>query len=464
MRVVRSLRFRSGTLHQAVRRKLDRLQRAGRRRLDALQRAVRRRRVATRRVSEPRRSEEVTVSVVVPVKDAGAELTDLIVRMKRQKGFRAVEIVIVDSGSTDGSAETAEALGATVVRIAPEEFSHSYARNFGAERATGDYVLFTVQDALPSSDQWLLEMFSGLKRHQAAAVSCGEEPRADSDLFYRAISWQHHRFMSRFGRDTVLARLPDDTPMEARRNGQITDTACLIGRELFLRYRHRGNYAEDLDLGLRLTGDGYRLAFLASTRIIHSHNRPAYYHLKRSYVESLALFDLVPGFPSGPADEASVVADDIVYSCRALDELMRGPLQALAPPLSPREARDAAVDGLRSAPSASAGAPAGPGDYLDVRTRALVVGLEGRYAAVGGGAERPRHSLVQAAAVARMLGAYLEHAGQTLDRSQLEEFKSALYKGWAQTAGIRLASIHWRGPEHVRESWRDLHEQLTRGV
>jgi hypothetical protein len=125
MRVVRSLRFRSGTLHQAVRRKLDRLQRAGRRRLDALQRAVRRRRVATRRVSEPRRSEEVTVSVVVPVKDAGAELTDLIVRMKRQKGFRAVEIVIVDSGSTDGSAETAEALGATVVRIAPEEFSHS---------------------------------------------------------------------------------------------------------------------------------------------------------------------------------------------------------------------------------------------------------------------------------------------------------------------------------------------------
>jgi hypothetical protein len=251
--------------------------------------------------------------------------------------------------------------------------------------------------------------------------------------------------------------------MEARRNGQITDVACLIGRELFLRYRHRGNYAEDLDLGLRLTGDGYRLAFLASTRIIHSHNRPAYYHLKRSYVESLALFDLLPGFPSGPADEAAAVADDIVYSCRALDESMRGPLRALLPPLSPRALREAAAFGLRSKPSAPAGAPGEAGNYLDAQTRALVAGLEERFRP-DAGAERPRHSLVQAAAIARMLCAYLEHAGRPIDRHLLEDFKSALYKGWAQTCGLRLAYLYWRGPDPVRESLRELHEQMARGV
>jgi glycosyltransferase involved in cell wall biosynthesis len=463
MRVVRSIRFRSNVMHQKVRRNLATLYRRVRFRVDPLQRELLRRRARTRRLHEPRRPEEVAVSVVIPVKDAGPELSDLIGRMKRQEGFRAVEMVIVDSGSTDGSAETAESLGADVVRIAPELFSHSYARNLAAERARGDYLLFTVQDALPSSDRWLLEMFSGLKRHQAAAVSCGEEPRGDADLFYRAISWQHHRFMSRWGRDAVLSRLPDDTPMEARRNGQITDVACLIGRELFLRYRYRGNYAEDLDLGLRLTGDGYRLAFLASTRIFHSHNRPAYYHLKRSYVESLALFDLLPGFPSGPVDDAASVADDIVYSCRALDECMRGALRTLAPPLAPRAVRDAAVLGLRSKPTASAGAAAGPGDYLDERTRALVVGLEERYRP-DADADHPRHSLVQAAAVARMLGAYLAHSRQTIDRPLLEEFKSALYKGWAQTCGIRLAALYWRGPEAVRESMRDLHAQMARGV
>ena len=235
------------------------------------------------------------MSVVVPVKNAGPELADLILCMKAQQGFRRVDIVVVDSGSTDGSAETAEALGALVVRIRPDEFSHSRARNLGAERASGDYVLFTVQDALPPSERWLLAMFSALQRHHAAAVSCGEQPRADSDLFYRVISWNHHRFMSADGGDRVMAAPGDGDPLNRRRNAQLTDTACLIGRELFLRYRHRGEYAEDLDLGLRLSGDGYRLVFVTSTRIIHSHNRPAWYHLKRSYVEHLALFEMLPG-------------------------------------------------------------------------------------------------------------------------------------------------------------------------
>jgi GT2 family glycosyltransferase len=420
----------------------------------------RRRRAPVRAVREARPSMEVTVSVVVPVKNAGEELAGLIARMKEQKGFRAVEVVVVDSGSTDGSAETAERLGATVVRIAPAEFSHSHARNLGAERAAGDYLLFTVQDALPASERWLQEMFEGLRRHQAAAVSCAEAPRADCDLFYRAISWNHERFLTGDGGDTVLRRQPDDTPMDRRRSGQVSDTACLIGRELFLRYRHRGNYAEDLDLGLRLTADAYRLAFLTSTRIVHSHNRPAYYHLRRSYVEHLALLDMLPGLPATPGDE-STVSRDIVASCAAIDRLVAGPLRALPVPSSPQQVRDAVAAG---AATAGAPSPAG-GDHLDVRTRAIVARLRERS---GDGAGLPApgpDSLVAGVpAIAGLVCAYLDHAGSALDAGLLEEFKAALYKGWAQHCGVRLASIYWRGPEPVRESMRGLHEELTREV
>ena len=51
------------------------------------------------------------------------------------------------------------------------------------------------------------------------------------------------------------------------------------------------------NLGLRLTKDGYKIAFLGSTRIIHSHNRPAYYHLKRGYVDNVFLVRVLPNYP-----------------------------------------------------------------------------------------------------------------------------------------------------------------------
>lgn len=74
-------------------------------------------------------------------------------------------------------------------------FSHSFARNLGAEEATGDYLLFTVQDALPPSSTWLYELFQVIKDQNVVAVSCAETPREDADLFYRQISWNNYNFL-----------------------------------------------------------------------------------------------------------------------------------------------------------------------------------------------------------------------------------------------------------------------------
>jgi glycosyltransferase involved in cell wall biosynthesis len=236
------------------------------------------------------------VSVVVPTKNAGRDFQILLKKLKSQKGLRECEIIIVDSGSTDGTLEVARREGTKVIEIPPESFNHGDARNKGAECATGDYVLFLVQDALPMTDRWLWEMAKTLEQNNTVAVSCAEYPRSDCDLFYQHLIWNHYRTLN-LDKDRILSW--DDScssQIGLRSNSQISDIAALVKRDIFNYYKFKTKYAEDLDLGIRLIKDGHRIGALYTTRILHSHNRPAFYFLKRSYVDSKFLKEVFPEF------------------------------------------------------------------------------------------------------------------------------------------------------------------------
>ena len=95
------------------------------------------------------------ISVVIPVKDGGADLVRCLEAIARQRVDDDVEVVVVDSGSRDGSAARARSFGARVHEIPAEEFHHGRTRNLGAELARGDTLVFTSQDAYAADDLWL---------------------------------------------------------------------------------------------------------------------------------------------------------------------------------------------------------------------------------------------------------------------------------------------------------------------
>ena len=238
------------------------------------------------------------VSVVIPTLNAGTEFRWMLRKLRAQKAVREIEIVVVDSGSRDATVAWAHEAGCKVVQILPSEFSHSYARNRGADAASGDNLLFMVQDAYPIGDYWMAGMVQFLKDHAAdkvVAASCAEYSRSDSDVMYDSMIHTHYQFLGCLDYDRI-GELRDSGHASLRSQGQLSDVSCMIGRDVFQQYRYRGDYAEDLDLGIRLIQDGYRVAMLASVKVIHSHNRPAYYYLKRSFVDVVFLVGLFPDF------------------------------------------------------------------------------------------------------------------------------------------------------------------------
>ena len=245
---------------------------------------------------------DAKVSVVIPTLNAGPEFTLMLRKLRSQKSIREIEIVVVDSGSTDTTVQVAHDADSKVVQITPAEFSHSYARNLGADHATGDYILFMVQDAYPIGSYWMYGMLRFLLDHadkKLVAVSCSEYSRSDSDMMYDSMINTHYRFLGCLEFDRI-GEFSGDDHMSLRSRGQLSDVSCLISSNCFQQFRYRGNYAEDLDLGIRLIKSGMRVGMLASVKVIHSHNRPAFYYLKRSFVDVIFLVGLFDDFVVPP--------------------------------------------------------------------------------------------------------------------------------------------------------------------
>jgi rhamnosyltransferase len=106
------------------------------------------------------------ISVVIPVKNGGDDLRRCLDGIAAQSREEEVEVVVVDSGSTDGSVELARARGAVVREIPAQEFSHGASRNLGARLANGELLVFISQDAYPLDERWL-ERLTGPLRDEA---------------------------------------------------------------------------------------------------------------------------------------------------------------------------------------------------------------------------------------------------------------------------------------------------------
>jgi rhamnosyltransferase len=120
------------------------------------------------------------ISVLIPVKDGGDGLVRCLQGIRRQRIDDEVEIVVVDSGSSDGSPERARELGAVVHEIPAQEFVHGATRNLAARRSRGDVLVFTVQDAEPASDEWLAALVGALEGDNVAGAYGRQLPHADA--------------------------------------------------------------------------------------------------------------------------------------------------------------------------------------------------------------------------------------------------------------------------------------------
>ena len=221
------------------------------------------------------------VSIVIRALNEEKWLGDAISSCKMQViGDENVEIVLVDSGSTDRTLEIAEEAGCRIVKIKKSDFTFGRSLNYGCEAATGDYLVFISAHCVPAHEHRLGNLIEPLRKGKAEYV------------YGRQIGHE----VTRFSEHQIFAQYFPSHDKCPQDDFFINNANSAIRKDQWTRYKFDENVTglEDMVLGKAITEDGGKIAYIADAPVFHIHEETLEQTKRRYYREALTLREIMP--------------------------------------------------------------------------------------------------------------------------------------------------------------------------
>lgn len=131
-------------------------------------------------------------TVLIRAKDEAPSIGRTLSIIASQTIADRLQVLVVDSGSTDGTVQIATDAGAELLELAPEEFTYGRALNYGCEHARGDIVISLSAHAFPRSRDWAERMLEPF-RDPRVACACGMHRDADGAPLRARVAQDYER-------------------------------------------------------------------------------------------------------------------------------------------------------------------------------------------------------------------------------------------------------------------------------
>lgn len=223
------------------------------------------------------------VSIIMRSFNEGWALRETLPALQAQE-YKNWELLVIDSGSTDGSAELIRrARPRLFTRIAPHDYNPARVMNYGMQQARSNFGIFLNADATPQGAHWLRPLAAALADPQTAAVFGRQIPRPNCRAVFA------HDYARCFGPGRESARWDHFFSM----------ASSGVRKDIWNRrgFDERMQYSEDDEYTRWCRGQGYAVVYVPESVAMHSHNYTPQQAFKRSFGEARALAAVWPGRP-----------------------------------------------------------------------------------------------------------------------------------------------------------------------
>ncbi|HSM72096.1 MAG TPA: glycosyltransferase family 2 protein [Anaerolineales bacterium] len=198
----------------------------------------------------------------------------------RQQTVGDVEIILVDSGSTDGTVSVAESFGARVVRIPSDEFTFVRSLNFGVQAAMREFVVIASAHVYPIYPDWI-ERLLGPFEDEQVALTYGKQRGPDS---------------AKFSEQQIFHRWFPDVSKPDQETAFCNNANAAIRKSLWEKNQYDETLTglEDLAWAKWAKEQGYGIAYVSEAEVVHIHNETPRGVYNRYRREAMAMRRIYP--------------------------------------------------------------------------------------------------------------------------------------------------------------------------
>jgi len=197
-----------------------------------------------------------------------------------QQTVKDLEIIVVDSGSTDGTLAIASRYPVKILNILPEDFSFGRSLNQGCAAAETPFIVTASAHVYPLYKDWIEQLISVFDDSQVGLVY-GKQRGGETTKFS-----EHQVFARWFPEKSVAAQ---DHPFCNNAN-------VAIRMDLWKQFRYDEDLTglEDLDWANRIVKAGHQIAYQSEAVVVHLHDEIPVQTYNRYRREAMAFKRIFP--------------------------------------------------------------------------------------------------------------------------------------------------------------------------